>query len=211
MLSDDIKFQILTEHYKGSFEILQNKIKGRERLFFYVLCLLITMLFQLYTPREASEIISQLVSNRLNVSTYINFSFIESVIWFSLLAMTLKYFQAVVYIERQYDYVHKLEDQISKEYQGQAFTREGLSYLKNYPFLLQWASLLYTIFFPTILTLIVILKIVYEFSTMGFGSVLFWFDGITFSLIVVSVVLYMKAIHRKKGGKRKAPSIFKKQ
>ena len=156
------------------------------------------MLFRIYTPDEALEVISQLISNRLNLTTQINFLFIESVIWFSLLAATLKYFQSVVFIERQYDYIHQLEDQISKEYDNHVFTRESASYLKNYPFFLNWTSLLYTIFSPILLVLIIISKIICEIKEIGFNNVLFWFNGISFLLIFISTVLYLKLIHFKK-------------
>ncbi len=75
------------------------------------------MLFQLYTPQEAVYVISQFISNTLNISTQINLLFIQSIIWFGLLATTLKYFQSVVFIERQYNYIHQLEEQLSKEYE----------------------------------------------------------------------------------------------
>ncbi|GAH53543.1 unnamed protein product, partial [marine sediment metagenome] len=129
----DTKLQILAEHYKETFDFLQKNLKQRNRLFLYVLCILILMLFQLYTPQEASNLMSQFISSKLNLSEQMNMLFVQSIIWFGLLATTLKYFQSVVFIERQYNYIHQLEEQLSKEYEKKAFTREGDSYLKDYP------------------------------------------------------------------------------
>lgn len=198
MPSEDIKFQILTAHYKDTFDFLQNKLKQRDRLFVGVLCILILMLFQLYTPQEALKVVSQFISTKLNIKTQIDLLFIQSVIWFGLLAAVLKYFQTVIFIERQYNYIHRLEEQISKEYSGRAFTREGMSYLKNYPIYLSWASFLYTIFFPILLVLIIISKIIYEFRIYSFKSKLYLFNGVIFCFILISTILYVMVLHFKK-------------
>ena len=194
----DTKLQILAEHYKNTFDFLQNNLKQRNRLFLYVLCILILLLFQLYTPQEASDLMSQFISSKLNMSAQINILFIQSIIWFGLLATTLKYFQSVVFIERQYNYIHQLEEQLSKEYEKKAFTREGDSYLKDYPTFLNWASCLYTIFFPVILLTISSSKIISECKMLGFKQILVWFNVVFFLCIAISVILYLIALHVKK-------------
>lgn len=198
MASDDTKLEILSEHYKNTFDFLQNNLKQRNRLFLYVLCILILMLFQLYTPQEASDLMSQFISSKLNLSEQINMLFVQSIIWFGLLATTLKYFQSVVFIERQYNYIHQLEEQLRKEYEKKAFTREGASYLKDYPKLLNWASCLYTIFFPVILLTVSSFKIISECKLLGFKQILVWFNAVFFLCITISVILYLIALHVKK-------------
>ena len=194
----DTKLQILAEHYKNTFNLLQDSLKQRNRLFLFVLCILILMLFQLYTPQEASHLISQFISSKLNISTHMNTLFIQSIIWFGLLATTLKYFQSVVFIERQYNYIHQLEEQLSKEYEKKAFTREGDSYLEDYPTFLNWASCLYTIIFPVILLTISSSKIIGEFKIFGFREILVWFNVAIFLFIAISVILYFVVLHFKK-------------
>ena len=196
-LSDN-KLQILAEHYKNTFDVLQNSLRQRNRLFLYVLCILILMLFQLYTPQDASTLISQFISGKLNTSTQMNMLFVQSIVWFCLLATTVKYFQSVVSVERQYNYIHQLEEQLSEEYEKEAFTREGLSYSENYPTFLTWTSYLYTIFFPIILLVISVLKIVSEYKIIGFKQVLVWFDMAIFVLITISLVLYLIVLHSRK-------------
>lgn len=194
----DTKLQILAEHYKNTFNFLQDTLKKRDRLFLGILCILILMLFQLYTPQEASNLISQFIANKLNITTQMNLLFVQSIIWFSLLSITLKYFQSVVFIERQYSYIHKLEEQLSNEYGEKAFTREGASYLKDYPIFLNWASSLYTIFFPVILLIISVSKIISECKTLGFKPILVWFNVAFFLFIKISVILYLIVLHFKK-------------
>jgi len=194
----ETKLQILAEHYKNTFDILQDSLRKRDRLFLGVLCILIVMLFQIYTPQEASNLIVQFISDKLNIKTQINLLFIQSLIWFSLLAVTLKYFQVVITIERQYSYIHGLEKQLSNEYGQGAFTREGIAYLKDYPIFLNWASFLYTLFFPTLLLIISVAKIFSECRTVGFKTILTWFNMTIFLFIVISVVLYLIVLYRKK-------------
>ena len=194
----DTKLQLLAEHYKNSFDFLQIHLKQRNRLFLYVLCILVLMLFQLYTPQEASNIISQLISSKLKLSAPMNTLFIQSIIWFGLLATTLKYFQSVVFIERQYSYIHQLEEQLSEEYEKKAFTREGDSYQNDYPKLLEWASCLYTVFFPAILLIVSSLKIIGEYRMLGFKQILVWFNAIFFLCMAISSILYLIALHNKR-------------
>lgn len=194
----DTKLQILAEHYKNTFDFLQHALKQRNRLFIYVLCILIFIFFQLYTPKEASNLISQFITNKLGISTPMNLLFVQSVIWFGLLATALKYFQTVVFIERQYNYIHQLEKQLSNEYDKKVFTREGESYIKNYPTYLNWASFLYTILFPAILLFICSYKIAIEYKLLGFRQPLVWFNAVIFLFIVISVILYLINIHSKK-------------
>jgi len=191
------KLQILSEHYSHTFDFLQTHLKKRDKLFMWVLLILVIMLFQIYTPSEASNLITQLIKNKLEIKTSINLLYIQSIIWFVLLAVVIKYFQSVIFIERQYSYLHSLEDLLSSEYQEAAFTREGKSYLSNYPAFLNWASFLYTILFPAILAVITTTKIVSECKQHGFNGVLVWFNILVFVFLIISLALYTYGIHFK--------------
>lgn len=195
---DTTKLQILSEHYTHTFDFLQSYLKNRDRLFLGVLSILIVMLFQIYTPNEASGFITQLISGKLALKAPINFLYIQSVIWFILLAIVIKYFQSVVFIERQYSYIHSLENILSSQYGDGAFTREGDSYLNDYPVFLNWASFLYTILFPAILVAVVISKLISEYKQYGCSEVLIWFNFLIFLFIIISVALYLYVIHIKK-------------
>ena len=195
---DTTKLQILSEHYTHTFDFLQSHLKKRDRLFMGVLFLIIVMLFQIYTPNETSGLITQIISNKLGLKTPINFLYIQSIIWFILLAIVIKYFQSVVFIERQYSYIHSLENILSSQYADGVFTREGDSYLNDYPVFLNWASFLYTILFPTILVVVVSSKIISEYKQYGCGEILIWFNFLIFLFIFISIVLYLYVIHFKK-------------
>lgn len=192
---DTAKFQVLSEHYAQTFDLLQGHLKRRDRTFAGVLLLLIIMLFQLFTPDEASNLMTDIVSNKLGLETPIDFLYVLSVVWFVLLASTTKYFQSVILIERQYEYVSALEGELNSHYEGVEFTREGKSYSSNYPAFLNWASFLYTVLFPAILAIVVTAKIIGEFSQYGSSEFLVWFNGMIFVFIGISTLLYLRAIH----------------
>ncbi|MCP4050025.1 MAG: hypothetical protein GY730_04895 [bacterium] len=195
---DNGKLQILVEHYTHTFDFLQTHLKKRDRLFISILFLMIVMLFQLYTPNETSALISQLISNKLELKTIINFLYIQSIIWFILLAVVIKYFQSVVFIERQYSYIHSLEKTLSNQFDNGVFTREGDSYLNDYPLFLSWASFLYTFLFPVILIGVITTKIFSEYKKYGGNEILIWFNLFIFIFITISIVLYLYVIHLKK-------------
>jgi hypothetical protein len=192
------KLQILSNHYSHTFDFLQTHLKNRDRLFLVVLVLLAIMVFQIYTPIETSKIISQLVTDKLCIKSPINFLYIQSIIWFVLLAIVIKYFQSVIFIERQYSYLHSIENILSKDYKDGAFTREGKSYLDDYPVFLNWASFLYTILFPAILAIVTTSKIIGEYKQHGCSEILVWFNGLIFLFIIVSLTLYIYGLHFKK-------------
>ena len=195
---EDKKLLLLIEHYNESFKLLQDKLKERNRIFVYLLFVLGIILFQIYTPQEALNMVSQFISQRMGLSAQIDLLFIESIIWFILLAVTLRYFQIVVYIERQYKYIHKLENEIKPSFNHQAFTREGLSYLKIYPRFLNWVYFLYAVFFPILLVFIIISKIICEFIILGTNSALIWFNCLICLFIIITTILYFMVMHIKK-------------
>lgn len=191
------KLQILSEHYSHTFDFLQSHLKKRDKFFMWALLIMVIMLFHIYIPREVSKLVEQLIEKKLEVKTQINFLYIQSVIWFVLLAIVIKYFQSVIFIERQYSYLHSLEELLSSEYEKSAFTREGKSYLSSYPAFLNWASFLYTILFPAMLAVISTSKIVSEYKQYGLNAPLIWFNSLIFVFIIISLGLYLYGIHFK--------------
>ena len=195
---DGTKLEVLSDHYSNSYAGIQASLKKRDRLFAGTLALLFLMVFQLYAPTESSNFFAELIAEKLDTSETVKFIYVQSAIWFVLLAAAIKYFQIVISIERQYKYIYSLESIISIEYDGQAFTREGASYLAEYPAFLNWASFLYTVLFPAILVVVSATKIVYEIQKLGFGEPLIWFNGLMFTFLVISILLYLLGLHSKK-------------
>lgn len=193
---DDTKIQILHEHYKDSFAQLQKSIKLRDKLFLLILVTVTIMLFQIYSPKEFGSAISQFITKQLESEkqNVIDLSFISSIIWFGLFALVVRYYQTVMYIERQYKYIHKLEEQISPTFKNIVFTREGEHYLSNFWIFSEWVWIIYMVIFPILMITVISIKIVSEYLE---NSHLFIFDTIIFLFILISTILYMIAIHIK--------------
>jgi len=198
MSSDDVKLEILAEHYKDTFFHIQEYLKLRDRLFLLILIVATLMLFQIYSPAESGETFSQLIIKKLELKSSIDITFIGSIIWFALLSLVVRYFQTVVHIERQYAYIHQLEKIISTEYGSKVFTREGKSYLKDYPLFSSWAWILYTIVFPALLLLLVVCKINSDIHQATCVSFLVAVNTAIALLIVLSTVFYLLQVHFRK-------------
>lgn len=195
---EDAKRQLLYDHYKDTFFYIQEYLKFRDRLFLFILVVVTLMLFQVYSPSESGEAVSQFITKKLELKSPIDITFIGSIIWFGLLCLVVRYFQTVVHIERQYKYIHQIEEQLSAEYANKVFTREGKSYLNDYPLFSSWAWILYTIVFPALLVVLVIVKIAGEIWQAGSISLLISVNVAIALFIVLSTLFYLLLVHFKK-------------
>ncbi len=198
MLSEDAKIEVLHAHYLDTFANIRNALSQRDRLFAYTVSAVTVMLLQVVAPQDTDAAIGRLVSGMLDLSGTFSLSVIGTVLWFILLGLVIRYFQTVIYIERQYAYIHSLEELLAANYEGTAFTREGKSYLNNYPLFSKWTSAVYTIAFPLLLVLVLAVKLATEFFRATTLDWLFAFDALTFGAVTVSVALYLFSLHRKK-------------
>ena len=107
----------------------------------------------------------------------------------------MRYFQAAVHLERQYKYIHNLEDQLSPHYDGKAFTREGKAYLGDYPLFSRWTSALYTKLFPVLLIAVLGTKLRSEYYGSESVGLQVTFDAVVFLAVLISAVLYVAQIH----------------
>ncbi|MCX6717534.1 MAG: hypothetical protein NTU76_02570 [Candidatus Taylorbacteria bacterium] len=130
---------------------------------------------------------------KFGITLKLDFSVIGSIVWFLLLIFTLRYFQINVFIERQYSYVHKIEGILNGEIGKEIITREGKSYLSDYPIFSDWMCLLYTLIFPLLLILTATAKIIGELLNISMYG---WSlnSGLNFGvfiLLLISIVLYL--------------------
>ena len=198
MPSEDIKLEMLNDHYKDSFAYLQSYIKIRDKLFILILITITVMLYQIYTP-VSNDVLESFIANQMDIDkSSVDISFVSSVIWFALLALSLRYFQTIIHIERQYKYVHCLETSLNNFYPDEEFTREGRSYLDYYPLFSKWAWILYTKVFPILLIFIVLLKIIDEINFVVVNQASQVFNILISISIITTTLLYIYCYHRKR-------------
>lgn len=190
-VSDDTKFETLYDHYKDTFVYIREYLKLRDRLFIFVLIVLTAMFLLIASPTNFFDAVSQIVKEKLGVKISVNQDFINSMLWFVLLIMVIRYYQNSTTLERQYTYIHKIEDDLCAIAGTDFIRREGKSYLNNYPLYSKWLSFLYTIFFPSLLLILTAVKIVMEFRTRTSNFALDLIVNILFcSMIWLSTILY---------------------
>lgn len=195
----DKMFSTIYDHYKDTCSIISEAIKRRDRLMLFVMVALSALAFQNIFPTVSDVMVNDFLNFKFGLTFELNFSVIGSLMWFLLLIFTLKYFQIAVFIERRYSYLHKVEDRLNKELGEEIITREGKTYLSNYPRFSSWMWMLYTIVFPLLLLLVATVKIISELNNICFSGWPFSFvlDASAFALLVVSTALYLFMMHKK--------------
>jgi len=199
-ISDDIKFTVLCSHYSDTFANIKESIKLRDKLTALILLVLAFLALYTFWPTDAITAFSGMSEQKLGLAISVDVGFLGSIVWFALLIAVVRYTQVVVYIERQYKYIHKIEEELHKHFDNSiAFTREGKSYLKDYPKFSDWIWTLYTIIFPFVLGVIVLVKIITEWAVSFHAiTVPLLLNTTVAVLILISIILYMFFIHRQK-------------
>jgi hypothetical protein len=192
--SDDAKLETLHAHYVDTNAGLQQLRGARDRYFTWVLVLLAFVLYDVYAPQDFGRLLAALLKSKGGLETAPDLRYLGTLLWFALLGVVMRYCQAGVRLERLYDYVHRLEEQLADRVGGAAFTREGKAYLSDYPAFSAWAHWLYTVAFPLLLALMVLARIARDLRGRWPWPGLVWVDLSIGLALVVSLALYIYAI-----------------
>ncbi len=158
----DTRLQVLASHYSETFQLLKTVVEKRDRLFLYILILMFLILLFMSAPSGIGEWLNSFIGSQAggnnqttapNQAPLIDDAFIGSVLLFGLLALSHTYFQTVLHIERQYDYVRKLEDELRKDFNNRVFTREGIHYNDNKKKFSGWTKAIFWYLFPLLFLL----------------------------------------------------------
>lgn len=198
MVSEDTKFVTLYEHYVDSFTNVKESIKLRDKLMFFILFLLALIIVYTFWPNNIVNTVTEVAMQKYGATVHMSASFLGSVIWFGLLSVLIRYTQTIVYIERQYSYIHKLEDDLQEKYESKViFSREGKSYLENYPAFSNWVCFLYTMIFPVIVILIVSAIIISEWVLKSELALLPLLLNTSIAIcILISTILYIVFMYK---------------
>ncbi|CAC9507743.1 hypothetical protein [uncultured Gammaproteobacteria bacterium] len=196
---EEQKFNNLCSHYKDTFDIHRASIKQRDMLFYGLLVILAVFTLQL----SSTEIVVGAVNDYLNKATGIKIDnsadFISTLLCLLLLGFTTKYYQVALKIERQYEYLHMLEKNLNSYYpETKVFTREGKSYLNQYPLFSSWVWFIYTILFPIFIIFSVIMRCISEIGEMQSTEMVNQIiDSFCYLVIIISSILYILRLHKK--------------
>jgi hypothetical protein len=155
-LVDSSKLEILHDHHKDSFSYIRDREKQRDRLFLLEIALIAFLAVAVLFTANLGAVLqsvkfadAQANLGQLPIPAVITGS------WAFLFALTLRYCQVGIVVERQYDYLHVLEARISSEFgDSNLYVRESAAYLRSYPVFSSWAWVSYVYIFPTLIVLV---------------------------------------------------------
>lgn len=184
--------ELYYDHYKDTFEHLQSYLRKRDNYTIMLFIMVSVLSFQINEPQESIKLANAFIQSEFKDAT-IEFKYINTILLFVFLWLTILYYQINLLIEKTYKYIHKVEDNLSHsgEYH---ITREGKNYLEHYPWLSFIVHRIYTILFPLLIILIIIFKLYYEYIQ---DYTLLYIDAIAALLIVLSSILYLSNRHFK--------------
>lgn len=202
---DDIKLvEVLSKHYSETFDQLKEAVARRDRLFLYILFVIFILLLYMSSPTVMSDWVNSFFSSQVTGSTgttmqpLIDVSVIGVVLLLGLLSFSHTYFQTVLHVERQYDYVYQLERQLSAYFDDKVFIREGKHYRSYKRRFSSWTKIIFWYLFPLLYLLFIILWLGFLFtasqSPVGYKII----DVLITLSILVSMGLYLLAIIKKK-------------
>lgn len=192
------------DHYKDSFEHLKGYLKKRDNYTITLFILVIILSFQISEPHKSIKLADAFIQYEFKGIT-IDFKYINTVLLFALLWLTILYYQINLLIEKMYKYVHKIEQDLSSN-GNYSISREGKSYLEDYPWLSYIVHRIYTILFPLLIIAIAGLKFYHEYEQ---NYDLLYIDTVAVFLIILSSILYLSNRHLKEKyyNKRRYPTL----
>jgi hypothetical protein len=150
----DKQLEILHDHYKETFLRLREAEASRDRLFLWLIGLFALLSLEIGYPTAIEGALGKLSiaggEGELDLRA-LPLPALLNTTWVVALTVGLRYCQISVLVNRQYPYLHTLEETISPEVGGgDLYQREGKVYLREYPLLLDVAWYAYVILFPLI-------------------------------------------------------------
>ncbi len=188
----DKQLEILHDHYKETFARIRQAEALRDRLFLWLIGLFALLILEIGNPAAAGRTLGKLsiVGGELNLQA-LPLQALLNVTWVLTLTIGLRYCQTSVFVNRQYPYLHELEEAISPQVGGgNLYQREGKVYLREYPLLLDVAWFAYSILFPLIVIFATFWLFIWEFSRMLYPIYHIVFDAFIASALVCFFFLY---------------------
>ena len=189
---DKQKIEILHEHYQESFTYIRERERRRDHFFLFLILLIGALFLQVQYPINFKEALGDLniQNTELNLRA-IPLEPLLSVTWTFLMVLSLQYCQVSINTERQYSYLHLLENRLSKAFGDEdIYRREGKAYLDKYPIFSEWAWIFYTIMFPLIMVASVPFLLYLEISQLNNAVYYKIYDGLLGIGVIISFLLY---------------------
>lgn len=194
---EDVKFSSLCSHFKDTFDTHKASLRKRDILFYLLLVTLSIFTLQLSSTDTVQSIVTGYLDKNAGIKLAGSKDFISTLLWLLLFGFSIKYYQAVMGIERQYKYLHALENEINKHYEinSVAFTREGKCFYSNQSLFSNWIWVVYTLFFPALIIFCINIKLINKITSMEKMTYYSIIDFSCLFMISVSAILYIHSLH----------------
>lgn len=191
-MPDTTHLEVLHDHYKDSFSYIREREKERDRLFLVLIALFVLLAFEIQYATDFLSALSAItiMGVKANLSA-LPLAALLGATWLFVLAITLRYCQATINVERQYEYLHTLEKKISARLgDDELYRREGRAYEKKYPIFSEWAWRFYVDVLPLIVASAVVVLAYQEFTGSGNSLVSRIIDAIIAGGVILSFILF---------------------
>jgi len=199
----DAQLEVLSHHYSETFELLKSDVAKRDRLFLYLLIMIFILLFYMTVPTAVIDWLNAFVTSqagnhgKIPVPNLIDISFINVALSLGLLSLAHTYFQTVLHVERQYDYVYELEKQLSQHFDELAFIREGKFYRSRRHLFSRWTKAIFWGLFPFLFLLFNVIWLIFLFKISEAPFAYQIVDTVISASIFTSLVFYLLALFKK--------------
>lgn len=188
---------VLYDHYKETVS-LSKEAQVRRNKSFLILCILEAFsFFILIRPEKAFELILDGINEELGMTLKLSNTIIQTLVWLLIAYVMIRYIQDMLYVERQYSYLSKLENAISNNMTINIFSREGDHYLHNYPMVLNFIDLFYKMLMPILFEFINIVRICKEWKSVNSITIAVVCDTVLCIAILIIIWFYFFEIHAK--------------
>lgn len=190
--------ELLYDHYKETFR-LSKEAQTRRNKSFILLCLLEALSFLvLISPEKAFELLLSEICSRLNTTLTLGNAILQTLLWLLSIYTLIRYIQDVLYVERQYEYLGRLEKEIAGMMEISIFERESENYNRNYPQVLNLIDLFYKMFMPLLLVFINTIHIYGEWKIAKSNIALSLLcDTVFYIVTFILIWFYFFEIHSK--------------
>ena len=135
------------DHYKDSFEQQKNYIHKRDRYTIALLAMVSVLCLKVVDFEDVNRNINIIISQYIG-NINIDIKYIGVALSYIYLWLIIQYYQVCLTIEKMYNYIHGIEEILSIG--GYKIEREGVNYLKSYPWLKSLTHRIYVLLFPII-------------------------------------------------------------
>ena len=167
LVEKDTILETYYDHYK-EISTLSKEAQSRRNKNFAILCVLEAVSFLMTrNPDLICGLLNDAAKEELETTIQVSNGIMQTLIWVLIAYVLVRYVQDVLYVERQYVYLDKLEKKINEFVGDDIFSLEGDYYLDNYPVVLNFVELFYKFFSPILFTLINVVHIIEEWRTVS--------------------------------------------